>query len=85
MKARQLVATASFEPEALEVIGKAFDQAWNEIAANFGDSPAVVETARLRLAHAVLAVARDESRDVIELKNAALQVFAQAYRPDSGE
>ena len=80
MKARQLVAMATFEPEALTVIGKAFDQAWNDIAPNFGDNPEVVEAARVRLAHAVLAVAKNEGRDIIELKNAALQVFAVAYR-----
>ncbi len=34
----------------------------------------------MRLAHAMLAVAKNDSRDVIELKNAALQVFAVAYR-----
>ncbi len=52
MKASELVASASFEPEALSVIGQAFDQAWKEIAANFGDNPAVIEAARVRLAHA---------------------------------
>src|SRR5690349_11709083 len=80
MKARQIFATATFEPEALTVVGRAFDQAWDEIAANFGDNPAVVEAARARLAHAVLSVAKDNARDPTELKDAALQVFALAYR-----
>lgn len=67
------------------IIGKAFDQAWNDIAPNFGDNPTVIEAARMRLAHAVLSVAKNESRDVNELKNAALQVFALAYRLGSEE
>lgn len=62
------------------VMGKAFDQAWNDVAQNFGENPTVVAAARKRLAYAVLSVAKNESRDVMELKNAALQVFALAYR-----
>jgi hypothetical protein len=85
MKASQLVATASFEPEALSIIGRAFDQAWDEIAANFGDNPAVVEAARVRLAHAILSVAKEDVRDVAELKAAALEVFALAYRLGGSE
>lgn len=85
MKASQIVATASFEPEALSVIGQAFDQAWEEIAANFGDNPAVVEAARVRLAHAILSVAKEDARDPAELKTAALQVFASAYRLGGSE
>jgi hypothetical protein len=33
MRARQLIDTASFGPDALKVIGEAFDAAWAEIAA----------------------------------------------------
>jgi hypothetical protein len=85
MKARELVASATFEPEALSVIGQAFDMAWNEIVRNFGDNPAVVEAARVRLAHAILSVAKDDVRDPAELKVAALQVFALAYRLGGSE
>jgi hypothetical protein len=85
MKARELVASATFEPEALSVIGQAFDLAWNEIVRNFGDNPAVVEAARVRLAHAILSVAKDNARDPAELKVAALQVFALAYRLGGSE
>jgi hypothetical protein len=85
MKASQIVASATFEPEALSVIGRAFDQAWKEIAVNFGDNPAVIEAARVRLAHAVLSVAKDDVRDPAELETAALQVFALAYRLGGSE
>jgi hypothetical protein len=48
MKARQLIDSAAFGPEALRAIGQAFDEVWAEIAVTFGDDPAKVEAARLR-------------------------------------
>ena len=63
MKARQLVAGASLGPEALKVAYAAFDQAWETIAANFGNDNDAAEAARLKLANAILAVMREDSRD----------------------
>ena len=80
MKARQLLDGASFGPEAMKALGQAYDEAWHSIAGNFGNSPAEVEAARLRLATALLSVATNDSRDVESLKNAALQVMARDYR-----
>jgi hypothetical protein len=79
-KARQLIEGASFGPEALNAIGEAFDAAWAEIASNFGDDPADVEKARLRLANALLSIASEDSRDVDVLKRAALQRMALDYK-----
>jgi hypothetical protein len=79
-KARQLVDGASFGPDALKAIGTAFDEAWAEIASNFGADPQDVEKARLRLAKALLSVAHEDSRDVDVLKRAALQRMALDYR-----
>ena len=59
--ARQLIDGASFGPDALKAIGQAFDAAWAEIAANFGDDPPDVEKARLRLASALLSIAHEDS------------------------
>ena len=75
-KARNLIDGASFGPEALKAIGEAFDAAWAEISNNFGDEPADVEKARVRLAKAILSIANDDSRDVAVLKRAALQRMA---------
>ena len=80
MNARHLIEGASFGPDALKALGQAFDEAWKEIAANFGNEPAVIESARLRLAQALLSVADDNSRDVEALKQAALQRMALDYR-----
>jgi hypothetical protein len=80
MEARQLITGASFGPEALRVIGHAFDAAWVEIAGNFGDDPAQIEAARLKLATAILAIANEDSRDVEVLKKAAIEQMATDYR-----
>jgi len=68
----------------LEKIFNAFDEAWIAIEDHFyGESEQVREDARIRLAHAVLAVAREDgtdkdSSDVEQLKTDALQVMALA-------
>jgi hypothetical protein len=76
MEARQLVAAASLGPEVLKVAYEAFDQAWTDIAAHFGNDNATVEAARLKLANAVLAVVGEDNRDPVQVKNAALQMVA---------
>ncbi len=60
----------------MKAIGEAFDAAWAEIDRNFGDDPLEIESARLRLADAVLSIASEDSRDVDILKKAALQRMA---------
>jgi len=76
MRARQLIDSASFGPEALKAIGEAFDAAWAEIAHKFGNDPLQIEAARLKLADALLSIASDDSRDVEVLKRAVLERMA---------
>jgi len=80
VEARQLMDGASFGPEALKVIGQAFDAAWVQIAGYFGNDPIDIKKARIRLAHAVLSVADDDSRDVGVLRQAALERMALDYK-----
>ena len=80
MKARRLIDGASFGPATLKVIGQAFDEAWAEIAGNFGDNPAQIENARLTLAEALLSIAAEDSTNVAALKNGALQAMALNYK-----
>jgi len=68
----RLIDTASLGPEALKMIGEAFEAAWAEIARKFSGHPAQVEAARLRLATALLSVASEGGRDVEALKRDAL-------------
>lgn len=81
MSARQLIDSASFGPEALKVMGEAFDAAWAEIADTYGNDPVVIEGARMQIANAILAIATEDSRDVEVLKRAALQAIARSGRP----
>ena len=83
MKARRLIENATFEPEVLAVIGKAFEEAWREIAHHFDGDARATQLARERLAHACLIVAKDDSKDAARLKREALQVMALAYRDQS--
>ena len=78
MKARRLIESSAYGPETLDVLYKALDDAWGEIASHFAeeDHP----HARMRLAHALLAVAQEHSRDPQRLKRDALQVMALGYR-----
>jgi hypothetical protein len=77
---RGLMDGASYGPDALKAIGQAFDEAWKEIAGNFGNDTVEIEAARLKLAKALLSVADDDSRDVEVLTQAALQRMALDYR-----
>ena len=54
MEARRLIDGASFGPDTLKAMGEAFDEAWAQIAGNFGEVQ--VENARLRLAEAVVSM-----------------------------
>jgi len=74
--ARRFIDGAALGPVTLKAMGEAFDQAWTEVAGNFGNSPVEIEGARLRLAEAILSVATDESTDVAALKFDALQAMA---------
>ena len=78
MTARRLIDGASFGPDTLKAMGEAFDQAWAQIAGNFGE--AQVDNARLRLAEAMVSVATEGSTDIAALKTGALEAMALDYR-----
>jgi hypothetical protein len=80
VKAEQMISGASYGPEALKALGQAFDEAWFQIAGNFGDEPADIDKARLRLARALLSIAHEDSRDVGVLSRAALEQMALDYK-----
>jgi len=84
MDALDLIEGATYGPEALKAIGKAFDAAWSEIAANYGDDPGEIEAGRIRLARAMFAVADESSRDVEALKLAGMTRLALDYRKPGG-
>ena len=56
-EARRMIESATFDPEALKILGQVFDAVWAEIAAEFEEQE--VAGARVRLAIIVLDLARD--------------------------
>jgi hypothetical protein len=74
MKARALIANASYSPDHLKVLFTAFDQAWESMAADVGTDPATVELARHKLASVILSLG-DQGKDPGWIKNAALRIM----------
>lgn len=75
MKARQLIGHAVFGPDALKVLFKAFDDAWEEIKPKVSKRAIALEAARLSLANIILSLCKEDSRDPDQLKNEALRIF----------
>jgi len=76
MKARQLIGSATYGPEALAALFKAFDDAWDQLAPKFGTDQLAIEAARLKLANIILSLADPNGNDPEQLKNAALRIMA---------
>ena len=79
MKAAKILAGCTYGPETLKIIGKAFDDAWADIAELFAEDTDQVVAARERLAHAALIAATEDCRDPELLKNMALRIMALSY------
>ena len=77
MEARQRIDGASLGPEALKVIGQAFDDAWASMTPSIGSDPVIVRATRLQLANVILSIAtaKSSSRDTDALKQAALRAM----------
>ena len=75
---------ASFGPDALKVIYKAYDDAWNEIAPNVSTEPDAVECARMSLATIVLGLANADTTTPDGLRAMAVAVFRAQHRIDTG-
>jgi hypothetical protein len=79
MRARSRIDASSYAPPVVKAMGEAFDQAWNEIAANYGNDAGRIEAARMRLADAILSKASPTSVDVEALRIGALELMAQDH------
>lgn len=75
MKAHHLVHSAIYGPEALKVLFKAFDDAWEEVKPTISKRASAIEAARLKLANIMLGLVKDDSRDPAQLKNEGLRLF----------
>ena len=76
MKARAIIGTASFSPERLAVAYKAFDAAWEQVAAEQGTDAEDIEAARTRLANIVLRIAKEnDAHNAEEMIEVAVDVM----------
>ena len=75
MKLRVFFADASYGPDQIKVLCKAFDAAWDQLAPNRSKDPDAVEAARTRLANMVLGLANKGVLDYDQLTNAALALM----------
>jgi hypothetical protein len=75
MKAYQLIADATFDPDQLKAIRKAFDDAWAQIAPQISQRPEAIEAGRLKLASVVLSVAKRGTLDPVQLSEEAMKLM----------
>src|SRR5262245_53368723 len=85
MEAIIRLRAASYDPETIQAMARAFDAAWAAVHFHFYDGPDTYEAARLMLANAILRAAADGNRDVAQLKNAGLASIAAHYRLEPGD
>src|SRR5262245_21877167 len=76
---------ASYDPETIQAMVRAFDTVWAAVQIHFNDSPNTYEAARLLLANAILRGAADGNRDVAQLTNAGLASIAAHYKLELGD
>ena len=79
-KALILGASASFRPEALKLIGQAFDQAWRQMAQDFKGDTVLCDGARVELAGLLLLIADNDCRNAEILTQAALGIMGRNHR-----
>ena len=63
---------ASYDPDTLDALTRAFDEAWEDIQAMVGPRPLDAEAVRSVLARRILAAAADGERDPRRLKLVAI-------------
>jgi hypothetical protein len=77
MRARQSIGSASYGPDELKILFKAFDEAWAAIAPTTSGRASAIEATRIRLANVILGLASGGERDVAVLKSTAIQIMSR--------
>ena len=75
--------SSSFDPEAVEILSAAFDDAWEEIKRSGSTlaRPAYERGAREVLAKCIIEMAQRGERDRRHLSDSAIKFVAQNYKP----
>jgi hypothetical protein len=77
MRARALIDGASFGPDALKVVGQAYDLAWAKISHDFAGGP-VVRGSPARPGDLHFSVASEDCRDVESSRTQGLRPWPSA-------
>ena len=75
VKARALIGGASFDPNTLKLVYKAFDDAWEQVAPQVSNRPEAIEAARMKLAGIVIGLARNGTADPEAITDAAVKAM----------
>jgi hypothetical protein len=74
-----LETTGSHDPDTLQLLCRAFDEAWEEVANSYRHM--TVEERRTRLALIILELANNGERDLDDIKETALEIMRLKERP----
>lgn len=77
MKARPIIEGAAFSPEVMNILRAAFDEAWGAVEEQF--LPPEHAIAREVLAISMVSMAREDSKDVVMLREAGIRIIKDAY------
>jgi hypothetical protein len=80
MQRTPLDGNTSFDPETLQILTRAFDEAWPSLAGRC-HGYFNMQLKRDALASIIVKLANNGERDVERLKTTALQAFAQIEQP----
>jgi hypothetical protein len=75
MKARQAIASASYDPETLNGLYKAFDDAWEQIKPHVSNGAIGSDAARVKLAGIIMDLASKGARTPEFLIDAAVKLM----------
>ncbi len=75
MKARAMLGSAIFEPHAMRVVQKAFDDAWDIVRPEVSTRPEAIEAARIKLAEFVIGLARKGKPNSKAITDTAVQLM----------
>jgi hypothetical protein len=73
----RLISQSAYGPERLGILFQAFDEAWKILAPSYGQSPLAVQAARLKLANAILGLARTDIEDADTIRDHAIKLLAR--------
>jgi hypothetical protein len=76
-KARRMILSATFDPEALHTLATLFEEVWASVAPAYGSDPLAIEEARMRLATIVIDLAKDRQLSPLQITRTAARLMSE--------